>query len=155
LYAQQDKSMKGTSLRVPNLFDPDLRNLDIPLQPELSIIENAIRYHRLYRKAERTVSQLTARLRVLESEMTALQRQEERLVKANSEVGSDTQSSELLNDSQPDNKTALMGSERRESRSNLETLVRRTAKVFRSSEGMQILVGKSSKDNDLLTLKVA
>jgi predicted ribosome quality control (RQC) complex YloA/Tae2 family protein len=158
LYAQHDKSSKGTSLRVPNLFDPDLGEVDIPLSAELSIVENANRYHRLYRKAGRSVSQLTARLRSLESEIAALQRQEERLPKANSEVGSDTQTSELLNDSQPDKKTALAVSERRssgDSRSDLETLIRRTAKVFRSSEGMQILVGKSSKDNDVLTSKVA
>jgi len=158
LYAQHDKSSKGTSLRVPNLFDPDLGEVDIPLSAELSIVENANRYHRLFRKAGRSVSQLTARLRSLESEIAALQRQEERLPKANSEVGSDTQTSELLNDSQPDKKTALAVSERRssgDSRSDLETLIRRTAKVFRSSEGMQILVGKSSKDNDVLTSKVA
>ena len=52
-------------------------------------------------------------------------------------------------------KPTVSGDHPIELRPGPETLVRRTAKVFRSSEGMQILVGKSSKDNDTLTLKVA
>ncbi len=85
LYAQHDKSAKGSTLRVPNLFDPELGEVDIPLAPELSIVENANRYHRLYRKAGRSIPQINERLRTLESEIAALQREQERLLKAHSE----------------------------------------------------------------------
>jgi predicted ribosome quality control (RQC) complex YloA/Tae2 family protein len=85
LYAQHDKSAKGTTLRVPNLFDPELGEVEIPLVRELTLIENANRYHRLYRKAGRSIPQITERLRVLESEIVVLQREEERLVKSRSE----------------------------------------------------------------------
>ena len=158
LYAQHDKSSRGTTLRVPNLFDPELGEVDIPLAPELSLVENANRYHRLYRKARRSIPQINERLRVLESEIAALRREEERLVKANSEKGSEGLTSEALNQTQLDTTKSPAVSEQRpsgDSRPDPKTLVRRTAKVFRSSEGMQILVGKSSKDNDVLTLKVA
>jgi predicted ribosome quality control (RQC) complex YloA/Tae2 family protein len=160
LYAQHDKSAKGTTLRVPNLFDPELGEVDIPLEPELSLIENANRYHRLYRKAGRSIPQITERLRVLESEIAALQREQERLVKAHSEKPpvSDSLPSATVEEPQADEARKPKVSEQRspdEFRPGAETLVRRTAKVFRSTEGMQILVGKSSKDNDVLTLKVA
>ena len=160
LYAQHDKSAKGTTLRVPNLFDPELGEVDIPLVPELSLIENANRHHRLYRKAERSIPQITGRLRALELEIVELRREEERLVKENSEkpLVSDSLPSETLRETGGANARKQSVSGQRppaEFRPSLETLVRRTAKMFRSSEGMQILVGKSSKDNDVLTLKVA
>jgi predicted ribosome quality control (RQC) complex YloA/Tae2 family protein len=158
LYAQHDKSARGTTLRVPNLFDPELDEVDIPLEPELSLIENANRYHRLYRKAERSIPQITERLRALELEIIGLRLEEEKLVKTNSEKPSmsDSLPSETVSEAQAGKarKPNVSGSPDEFSPSP-ETLVRRTAKVFRSSEGMQILVGKSSKDNDVLTLKVA
>jgi predicted ribosome quality control (RQC) complex YloA/Tae2 family protein len=160
LYAQHDKSVKGTTVRVPNLFDPGLDEVDIPLEPELSLIENANRYYRLYRKAERSIPQITERLRALELEIIGLRLEEEKLVKANSEKTSLSESlpSETVNESRAEKsrKPNVSGqASPDELRPRPETLVRRTAKVFRSSEGMQILVGKSSKDNDVLTLKIA
>ena len=129
-------------------------------EPELSLIENANRYHRLYRKAERSIPQITERLRALELEIIGLQLEEEKLVKTNSEKPSmsDSLPSETVNEAQADKAQKPTVSAQRsadEFRPNPETLARRTAKMFRSSEGMQILVGKSSKDNDVLTLKVA
>lgn len=156
LYAQHDKSTKGAILRVPNLFDPELKEVDIPLEPELSVIENANRYHRLYRKAGRSIPQIAERLRRLESDIVSLHAEEERLVRARSETPSESTRlpEEILRD--PSRKPGGSGqSSVEEHRRNPETLVRRTAKLFRSSEGMQILVGKSSKDNDILTLKIA
>jgi predicted ribosome quality control (RQC) complex YloA/Tae2 family protein len=160
LYAQHDKSVKGTTLRVPNLFDPELGEVDIPLVPELSLIENANRHHRLYRKAERSIPQITERLRALELEIVGLHLAEEGLVKADSEKPSvsDKLPSETLKEAGADKaRTHTVSGQQSpdEFRAGLETLVRRTAKIFLSSEGMQILVGKSSKDNDVLTLKVA
>lgn len=156
LYAQHDKSTKGAILRVPNLFDPELKEVDIPLEPELSLIENANRYHRLYRKAGRSIPQITERLRRLESDIVSLHAEEERRVKLRSVTPSE--STRLPENTLRDPLRKPSGSGQssvEEHRRNPETLVRRTAKVFRSSEGMQILVGKSSKDNDTLTLKIA
>jgi len=160
LYAQHDKSTRGNTLRVPNLFDPELGEVDIPLVPELSLIENANRYHRFYRKAERSIPQITERLSALELEIVGLCREEERLVKANSEKPSASESlpPKFRGEARASNvrKQAVSGERSVEGfRPSPENLVRRTAKVFRSSEGMEILVGKSSKDNDVLTLKVA
>jgi len=159
LYAQHDKSAKGSTLRVSNLFDPELGEVDIPLVPELSIVENANRYHRLYRKAGRSIPQINERLRTLESEIAALHREQERLLNAHSEqasaVAGVTVEVRQRGDAGKIQKPSVSGDRSVEHRPGPETLVRRSAKVFRSSEGMQILVGKSSKDNDTLTLKVA
>jgi len=160
LYAQHDKSAKGSTLRIPNLFDPELGEVDIPLEPKLSLIENANRYHRLYRKAGRSILQVSERLRALEPAIAALQQEEEKLVKAHSEKPPlpAVLTSEALNrgDTGKVQKPTVSGQQSPAAfRPGPETLVRRTAKVFRSTEGMQILVGKSGKDNDVLTLKVA
>ncbi|HEX2523787.1 MAG TPA: NFACT RNA binding domain-containing protein, partial [Terriglobia bacterium] len=159
LYAQHDKLARGSTIRVPNLFDPDLGEVDIPLAPELSIVENANRYHRLYRKAGRSIPQINQRLRTLESEIAALRREQEKLLKASSEKPSAPAGRigevRPRGDTSKVEKPTVSGDRSVEFRSGGETLVRRTAKLFRSSEGMQILVGKSSKDNDTLTLKVA
>jgi predicted ribosome quality control (RQC) complex YloA/Tae2 family protein len=154
LYAQHDKTARGSTLRIPNLFDPELGEVIIPLAPALSLIENANRYHKLYRKAVRSIPQVTERLRLLESEIVALRQEEEEVVKAHSEKNSLAVVEELPvgRVRKPATSEPRLGGD---TRPNPETLVRRTAKLFRSSEGMQILVGKSSKDNDTLTLKVA
>jgi predicted ribosome quality control (RQC) complex YloA/Tae2 family protein len=159
LYAQHDKLARGSTLRVPNLFDPELGEVDIPLDPELSIVENANRYHRMYRKAGRSIPHINQRLGTLESEIAVLQREHEKLLKAPSEKPSAPlgRIGEVRHrgDTSKAQKPVVSGDQSVEFRSGAETLVRRTAKLFRSSEGMQILVGKSSKDNDTLTLKVA
>ena len=70
LYAQHDKSARGNDTSSPQICSmPELAEVDIPLEPELSLIENANRYHRLYRKAERSIPQITERLRALELEI--------------------------------------------------------------------------------------
>jgi predicted ribosome quality control (RQC) complex YloA/Tae2 family protein len=142
---------------VPNLFDPELGEVDIPLVPELSIVENANRYHRLYRKAGRSIPQINERLRTLEPEIAELQREQERLLKAHSGTPSAagrTNNVRRRGYTGKVHKPAVLG-DQSALRSGAETQVRRTAKVFRSSEGMEILVGNNSKDNDTLTLKVA
>ena len=154
LYAQHDKSARGSTLRVSNLFDPELGVVDIPLVPELSVVENANRYHRLYRKATRSIPQIKERLRMVQSEIAGLQ-QEQTLVKAHRETGG----ARISSLDEPQGSQARTPAPRsrsaQASRPSPEILARRTARVFLSSEGMQILVGKSSKDNDTLTLKVA
>jgi hypothetical protein len=113
----------------------------------------------MYRKAGRSIPHINQRLGTLESEIAVLQREHEKLLKAPSEKPSAPlgRIGEVRHrgDTSKAQKPVVSGDQSVEFRSGAETLVRRTAKLFRSSEGMQILVGKSSKDNDTLTLKVA
>jgi predicted ribosome quality control (RQC) complex YloA/Tae2 family protein len=152
IYLQHDKSARhqGT-LRVANLFDPALGEVDIPLEPELSLVENANRYHRLYRKAERSIPKINERLHGLELEIAELQRRDESLGKGPSCSVSWPQR-EPPAAGKPAASRLRLGDEHS---SNPEAQVRRVAKAFRTSEGMHILVGKSSRDNDTLTMKIA
>src|SRR5262245_19510104 len=63
LYAQSDKLPKGTErIRVLNLFDPQLTEIEIPLDPRSSLIQNANRYSKSYQKANRAVPLLRAKI---------------------------------------------------------------------------------------------
>lgn len=153
IYLQHNKPVRhqGT-LRVVNLFDPALGEVDIPLEPELSLVENANRYHRLYRKAKRSIPKVEERLRRLELEIAELQQRNESLRKAGAFSASRSQPVPEASTKKPAASGLRSGVEHGSDR---EAPVRRVAKAFRSSEGMRILVGKSSKDNDVLTMNIA
>ena len=157
LYAQPDKLPKGTErIKVVNLFDPLLTDIEIPLDPRASLIQNANRYSKSYQKANRAVPLLRERMQRLEAEIESLKSQLQELSAEMS--GSDmiwkssAVAQELQKEQRVVGKSSLpVGS----SSADPETLRRKVAKSFVSSEGLEILVGRSSKDNDVLTLKIA
>lgn len=166
LYAQQDKSPKGlTVLRVINLFHSNLEELDIPLDATLSLIQNANRYSRIYQKANRALPQVRERLRKLNAELESLQAEQQKLTVAVSSASlhvaavsqneaAGGQSGALRTRQHPSADKSEAVSERRKEEGS-QAIERKTAKIFISSEGFQILVGKTSRDNDTLTLKIA
>jgi predicted ribosome quality control (RQC) complex YloA/Tae2 family protein len=156
LYAQPDKSPKGMEkIRVVNLFDPQLAEIEVPLDPRGSFIQNANRYSRLYQKANRSVPLLQAKMQRLETEIESLKSQHQELSAA--------MSGSSMSWKRPAAHHEVPKKQRGVSKSSLRAgssfpdpaLRRKVAKSFVSSEGLEILVGRSSKDNDVLTLKVA
>ena len=76
LYAQPGKLPKGTErIKVVNLFDPQLTDIEIPLDPRASLIQNANRYNKSYQKANRAVPLLRAKMQRLEAEIKLLKSQ--------------------------------------------------------------------------------
>jgi predicted ribosome quality control (RQC) complex YloA/Tae2 family protein len=156
LYAQSDKLPKGTErIRVLNLFDPQLTEIEIPLDPRSSLIQNANRYSKSYQKANRAVPLLRAKIKRLQAEIESLKSQLEQLSAEMS--GSDmlrksSAAQALHKEKQVVGKSSMHAGA---SSGDPEALRRKVAKSFVSSEGLEILVGKSSKDNDILTLKIA
>lgn len=129
-----------------NYFEADLPTISIPLDPRLSPIENAQRYFRRYQKAK-----------------TSLETSERFLLEARADldywqgVASTIQLSET-------------SSELAEIRSEVQPSPPKAGKAkagkpkavaisepsrYRSSDGLEILVGKNNRQNDLLTMKLA
>jgi len=119
--------------------------------------ENANQYAKLYRKSNRSIPLIRNRIKRLQSEIESLRVRQQALlsmkpqlpeIKLHLEGGG----------SKPKAHSKPSGS----SRVNMSlseqipaTTLKRVAREFVSSDGLQILVGRSSKDNDTLTQKVA
>ena len=161
LYAQKERTPSGTSvLGTTDLFDPDLPKIEIPLDPRLSLIQNANRYNDLFQKANRTVPRVQKRIAGLAAETSQLRDHLTQLATARTE-----EQLEAVDSRAEMNQPPAIGEwqSARAPRSDLSrtadfqpsSLQRRIARQFTSTEGLEILVGKSSRDNDTLTLKVA
>jgi predicted ribosome quality control (RQC) complex YloA/Tae2 family protein len=163
LYAHHDKSPPGRKgVRLADLFDPEQRPIEVPLDPKLSLIQNALHYGKLYQKARRSIPVITARIKQTAQEIGALADQKQRLIDATTMdgIGSVVRESgtlQMTDKKRTSGKASLTVSREkaRPSRAVSDSMLRRIAKSFASSEGLTILVGKSSKDNDTLTLKIA
>jgi predicted ribosome quality control (RQC) complex YloA/Tae2 family protein len=149
---------RSTFLRMPDLFDPLQAEIEIPLDPRLNLVQNANRYSQLFKKANRAVPRITRKMKALEAEMVDLQAQ--RLALENMERSPIVQSNDRmrsgletdLRDLHRGRKaSATLLAQRREPASQEA----KVARQYISSEGLLILVGKTSRDNDTLTLKIA
>jgi predicted ribosome quality control (RQC) complex YloA/Tae2 family protein len=164
LYAQGEKSAQGQSQRrVVDLFDPNQSEIDIPLSPQLSVIRNANRYSKLYQKANRSRPLIGRRMKELGGEIALLESKLKRLVSAK-DMNDLEQAAEARNQQSPlyiqRGSSMELGSAKGPGTSarppdSYRILERKIARSFISSDGLKILVGKSSKDNDVLTLKIA
>ena len=161
LYAQQEKSAPRKSmLRVVDLFDPNQAEIEVPLDPRFSVIQNANRYSKLYQKANRSIPSIKARIQKVEAEIQLLDFQQKTL--ANAETMDDLE--RALEPPRKMSGQTRVGRDRhaiegcdttRDTAAHPQNLLRKAVKSFISSEGLSILVGKSSKDNDILTLRIA
>lgn len=141
-----------TSLRLPDLFQPGQPEVEIPLEPRLTALQNATRYARQFRKSSRAVPRILTRLESVRAELAALEEQQEQLDRTTSP--DDLEPAPTPADptsSPPPTGAGPRHSSREEARAELSKLARR----FVSSEGSTILVGRGNRQNDALTGKVA
>ena len=153
LLAQASRLPAGrTSVRLPDLFHPEQPEVVIPLEPRLSLLQNATRYARRFRKASRAIPRIQARLETIQAELCALEKHQERLDSAMS-----VEDLEKPPDSpHPDLAGTTAGeARRRSSREERTQELSRVSRQFVSSEGLTILVGKGNRQNDILTAKIA
>jgi predicted ribosome quality control (RQC) complex YloA/Tae2 family protein len=161
LYAQKERTPPGTRfLRTTDLFDPDRSEIEIPLDPKLSMIQNANRYSTLFQKANRTVPRVQKRIADLEAETTQLRDQLDNPAKAwtsEQSKAADTRTEATRPPAIEESRSSDIS--RRDvpgtTDSQPASLQRHVARQFTSSEGMEILVGKSSRDNETLTQRIA
>ena len=137
---------------VVDFYDPEQQTMAIPAANKATAQEAAEHYFKLARKARHGMQTINARLPGVEAEISNLKSQIEEL----REITRLSQLQELLANAdlpRPPAKTekASAGTSHKKTKEQKISGVRR----YRSSDGYEILVGRTSRDNDQLTMRVA
>jgi len=163
LFAQNEKPPAGqTKVRLVDLFDPDQAQIEIPLDSKLSLVQNAVHYSKLYQKAKRSIPLIAARITQTEQEIACLEDEKKGLASALS-IDQLFAVQHVQNARMDKEKMRKLGGVRSKEKpetsstpeESSDNMIRRTARCFISADGLTILVGKSSRENDTLTLKIA
>jgi predicted ribosome quality control (RQC) complex YloA/Tae2 family protein len=161
LYAQPERPGPGREFfRAVDLYHPELALLDIPLDKRFSLIQNANQYSRLFQKANTARPRIAQRIKKVMDEINGLEQRIKQLatVRPSEEIKTIAASNlQDLTSFEKKKRIPSSGIVKAELplMKDMQSEVRSTARVFQSSEGMTILVGKSSRDNDQLTQKLA
>lgn len=131
---------------VPNYYDPEMKNIRIPLNPALSPAKNAEKYFKEYKKtytAEQTLISLTQQDR---AELEYFETVKESISRCSTLADLSEIREELANGGyiRQQNKTS------KKNKTPLSSL-----KEYFSNEGYKILVGKNNTQNDLITTRLA
>jgi predicted ribosome quality control (RQC) complex YloA/Tae2 family protein len=132
-----------TKLEAENYYDPELRTIEIPLNPTLSPQQNAAKYFKDYNKAKNAEIYLTEQIQKGQVELEYLSSILDELSRAETEKDLNEIRSELisggyLKNTDKKKKMKVQPSKPME---------------FRSSTGLRIRVGRNNTQNDALTLK--
>ena len=136
---------EGERIKLIDYYHPEQKEIEIPIEPTLSPRENAERYFKLASKAEKGRKVIEKRLAEAEKRLSKI----EGLIQSLEEIDSPEELSEL------EGELIKLGLMQKEGGRTKEKEERKPYRRFISSEGWEILVGRSAKDNDILTFKVA
>ncbi len=128
-----------------DFYDPEMRQIDIPLSPKLSPQQNAARFYKDYQKAKNANRVLTGLIAQGEQELLYLESILEELDRAEGEKDLAEIRAELTEG----------GYLRAPGRKKQPKQPPSRPMRFRSSEGFSIYVGRNNRQNDQLTLKTA
>ena len=143
LYAMQ----RGMSrLRAVDFYDPEGKEIDIPLDPLLTPQQNAAKYYKDYNKAKTAEEMLTIQLEKGRKDLDYLNSVLENITLAEGERDLEEIRQELT-------QTGYMSRRSKVKERNKKVVSK--PMEFRSSTGMRISVGKNNTQNDLLTCKQA
>lgn len=130
-------------LTAVDFYDPDMKEIDIPLSVQLSPQQNAAKFYKDYTKAKNAEKILTEQIAKGETELQYLGSILDELKRAETEKDVAEIRTELV-----------QGGYVRDTDRKKQMKVKPTAPVeFTSSEGYTILVGRNNRQNDELTLK--
>ena len=133
----------GNIVRITDFYSKDTPQIDVELEESETLPEAAARRFRQYTKAKRAKDGIAERLQQLTRELTTLEEQQQEL-----ETIARNRDEEAI--------TKFAPSKRETPRTKVKTAetipgVRR----YISSDGYEILVGRTSRDNDHLTFRIA
>jgi predicted ribosome quality control (RQC) complex YloA/Tae2 family protein len=133
---------KGNRVTLIDYFSDDAAPIEIELDHGVSLQEEAQRRFALYQRSKRAVGQVTSRIDAVKKELQELQAKEESIEQALAE---------------PPPVAGRLSSSTKHPLSDKSAGPKRIPGTRRyiSADGFEILVGRTSKDNDHLTLKVA
>lgn len=139
---------KGESvLRAQDYYDPDCAEVEIPLDPLLTPQQNAARYYRDYKKAQKAEEMLTLQLEKNRAELDYLDSVLQTIGLSEGDRDLQEIRQELMDNGY------LKQHKRSMTAKGRQKIVRAKPMEFRSSAGLPILVGKNNSQNDRLTLK--
>lgn len=137
-----------TLLRAVDFYDEEMREIEIPLKPNLSPQQNAAKFYKDYAKAKHAEKILTEQLAQGEIEASYLAGVLEELVRAENERDLSEIRAEL------EEGGYVRPADRRKGGKQMKQAPSKPM-VFRSSDGFPILVGRNNQQNDQLSLKSA
>lgn len=135
-------------LRAVDFYDEDMKEIEIPLKPELSPQQNAAKFYKDYTKAKNAEKMLTAQIANGQQEAHYLAAVLEELSRAENERDLSEIRAEL------EDGGYVRPAERKKNAKQKQAPLSKPME-FRSSEGCSIWVGQNNRQNDQLTLKIA
>lgn len=134
-----------TKLRAADFYDPDMKEIEIPLNPAISPQQNAAKFYKDYQKAKNAEKFLTEQIAKGEQELVYLASVLDALTRAESARDLQDIRAELVSG----------GYLRETDRRKRMKLPQSRPMRFVSTDGFLILVGRSNRQNDELTTKLA
>ena len=135
-----------TVLRAADFYDPECREVEVPLDPLRTPQQNAAKYYKDYNKAKTAEEMLTIQIEKGEKELEYLNSVLENITLAEGERDLQEIRQELTDTGYLRRQKTAAKREKRVSGKPME---------FRSSAGLRISVGKNNSQNDQLTTKMA
>ena len=132
-------------LTAVDFYDPEMKEIDIALNPAISPQQNAAKFYKDYQKAKTAEKVLTEQIAKGEAELSYLASVLDELSRVESERDMQDIRQELTEG----------GYLRETGQKKKMKLPASKPMVFRSSDGFEILVGRNNRQNDLLTCKLA
>lgn len=132
-------------LTATDFYDPEMQEIEIPLNVTLSPQQNAAKFYKDYTKAKHAESFLTEQIALGRTEESYLASVLEALDRVETEADVNDIRAELIEG----------GYLRPTDRKKQMKLPASKPMQFTSSDGIQILVGRNNRQNDLLTTKLA
>lgn len=135
----------GTKIWITDYFHEEAPQIELEVEPNASVTEEAERYFKKYTKSRNAQREIADRLRDVNRELEKLDAKNERL-----EDAIDAHDEEAV--------ASFAGvsakTEKKKTRKAQDATPAGT-RSFISSDGFEILVGKKAKDNDFLTFRIA
>jgi len=135
----------GSHATLIDYFAPDLPTFDVEIDANVPLQVAATDYFSRYQKAQRAAEEIATRMAEVDRELRDLKEQQTRLEEIVTR-GDIESLHTLADDKQPQ--------ETRRKKEKAPTVIP-GARRYRSSDGYEILVGRTAKDNDQLTFRVA
>ena len=137
------------ALRAQNYYDPECAEVDIPLDPLLTPQQNAAKYYKEYKKAQKAEEMLTIQLEKNRAELDYLDSVLQMITLSEGDRDLQEIRQELMDNGY------LRQHKRKMTAKGKQKIVHAKPMEFRSTAGLTILVGKNNSQNDRLTLKEA
>ena len=136
-------------LRAADNYDPDCRQVEIPLDPLLTPQQNAARYYKSYKKAQKAEEMLAVQLAKNRAELDYLDSVLQMITLSEGDRDLQEIRQELMDNGY------LRQHKRNMTAKGRQKIVHARPMEFRTASGLSISVGKNNVQNDRLTLREA